>query len=97
MREAATAAQNYLLQGGSSDTRVLDIANQVWSDRPSHANASVSRVCTCNGATASCTDICLATQSPPQTFVTVRLTGVWTDTLNVASKPVAVELTTRVR
>jgi Flp pilus assembly protein TadG len=97
MREAATASQNYLLQGGNNDARMLDIANQVWSSRPSEASANVSRACLCNSAAIACTALCVATQSPPQTFVTIRLSGVWTDTLNIASKPVAVELTTRVR
>jgi hypothetical protein len=76
---------------------MLDIANQVWSSRPSEASANVSRACLCNSAAIACTALCVATQSPPQTFVTIRLSGVWTDTLNIASKPVAVELTTRVR
>jgi Flp pilus assembly protein TadG len=97
MREAATAGQNYLLQGGTNDARALDIANQVWSTRPAEASANITRACLCNSATASCTALCVATQSPPQAFVTIRLTGVWTDTLNIAAKPVAVELTTRVR
>ena len=97
MRQAATAAQNYLLQGGNNDTRMLEIADRVWSNRPSEASAGVTRTCLCNSVTASCTEVCVATQSPPQTFVTIRLTGVWTDTLNVAAKPVIMELTTRVR
>lgn len=97
MRQAATAGQNYLLQGGTSDSRMLAIASDVRSSRPSDASASVSRSCLCNGVPASCSNLCVATRSPPQTFVTIRLSGVWTDTLNMAEKPVAVELTTRVR
>ena len=98
MREAATAAQNYILRGGTSDAKALDIANTVWtSAKPSSPSAQVTRACTCAGASSSCTTLCATTQQPPQTFVTVRLTGTWTDTLHMASKPVAVELTTRVR
>lgn len=78
MRAGVSAAANYLIQGGSSDSTAQSLALSAWSSHPGDANVTVSRVCTCADTVVACTSLCTDTLKPPSAFVHIQATGTWT-------------------
>jgi Flp pilus assembly protein TadG len=67
---AANAGAFFYLQGGTSDSAAQSFALAAWPNRPDNASISIARLCTCAGATATCTSLC-SDNSVPHTQITI--------------------------
>ena len=81
---AAQAAVNagalYYLQGGTSDAAAQEFALAAWHSRPSSAEITVDRLCSCDGAAHECSTLC-DDLTVPHTQITVSATATLADSL----------------
>ncbi|MDE2383839.1 MAG: pilus assembly protein [Alphaproteobacteria bacterium] len=80
MRDAVEAAAKYYVQGGSSDSQALAIAQAAWSVVPKGGTMNVTRSCSCAGASVACgTGVICSDKSIPQVAVLVSAQSNWVD------------------
>ena len=70
MSGALQTAARYYPNGGSDDDAAKALGLAAWGTAPSGATLTVSRACTCSGASSSCTASC-GNGSAPQTLITL--------------------------
>lgn len=80
MRDSVEAAAKYYIQGGTTDSKALAIADAAWSDKPSDGTVSVTRTCICAGAAAGCSGLC-SSGSVPEIHLTIVATSTWSSPL----------------
>ena len=78
MRDSVEVAGKYFLQGGTSQTVALDIANAAWTDKPADGAVTLNQTCVCNGAAAGCSGVC-SDDSIPQTYWTIEASSKYVD------------------
>ena len=78
MRDSVEVAGKYFLQGGTSQTVALDIANAAWTDKPADGTVVLNKTCVCNGAAAGCSGVC-SDSSIPQTYWTIEASSKYVD------------------
>ena len=92
MRAAISAAAHYVVLGGRDDTTARSLALSAWQNAPTDAAVTVSRVCSCAGATVGCSTLCTGTSKPASIFVHVQATGTWTGPYTNDFMPVTLNL-----
>jgi Flp pilus assembly protein TadG len=101
MHDSVEAAAAYYLRGGSTDSVAQTIAENAWLHKPNDGVVTITRACSCNGAAASCTAICVGANPTPQLHITINETGTWTSPVPVidtwASTTLAQQEVVRVR
>ena len=74
METAARASIQYVLNGGTDMTAAENAGLAAWSNKPANATLVASEYCTCDGATAVCTQTCTDGDIPDK-YVSVTTTG----------------------
>ena len=97
MRAAVAAGENYLLQGGTSDTVTASIATDAWKYRPQSASVSVTKSCSCANAASACDALCAGTSSLPNMNFSIVVSSIWTDRFTSVSVPISIQASVRVR
>ena len=78
MRDGVEVAGKYFLQGGTSETVGLEIAEAAWTGKPDDGTVSLNKTCECGGVAASCSGVC-SDSSIPQTYWTIEASSYYTD------------------
>ena len=78
MRDAVEVAGKYFLQGGTSQTTGLAIANAAWTDKPADGQVALNETCTCAGAASGCGSVC-SDGSIPEKYWTIEASRVYKD------------------
>ena len=80
MRDTVEVAAKYYIQGGTSDSAALSIANAAWVNKPADGSVSVNRTCVCAGALVNCgAGVVCGDASVPQIHLTITSTSTWRD------------------
>ena len=58
MHDAVSAGARYVMSGGTNATAIQGVTMSAWTGHSASATASVSKYCTCAGATGACTSLC---------------------------------------
>jgi Flp pilus assembly protein TadG len=77
MHAAINASAHYYMGGGPDDPTAQSIGMSGWPNRPGDAAITISRACTCAGATSACQVVCAATQQAPEIRVSMTATDYW--------------------
>jgi len=77
MRSAVHAAANYVVQGGTDESTIQNIALSTWEHRPYNGAVTVQRYCTCGGVVVACAGLCTYTEKVPETFLDIDASGTW--------------------
>lgn len=78
MHAAVQAGVHYYMGGGSDDTAAQTVVQNAWPNMPSGGTVTISRACTCAGASTSCSTLCAATALAPEIQITVAAQSQWT-------------------
>jgi Flp pilus assembly protein TadG len=77
MHTGVQAGAKFLLQGGGAESDVEAVTLAGWAYKPGDADVNVTKACTCAGAAALCTGLCVATNKPTEVVYTISATGTW--------------------
>ena len=92
MRGGLQAAAGYVMQGGTEDAKITEIAKSTWSSAPEDAEISVARSCACGDAAVSCTAVCTTGSKIPASLVHLTASWTWTGPFTVGFLPTSTKL-----
>jgi Flp pilus assembly pilin Flp len=78
MRAAAKAGANYVMQGGTSETLIQNVAMSAWVQPPADASVTVNQVCFCGSVASQCNILCSSSGLPPSGYLRIVASGTWT-------------------
>jgi Flp pilus assembly pilin Flp len=77
MHAATNASAHYYMGGGGDDSTGRSIGLSGWPNKPSDAQMTITRACSCAGAASDCSTVCAATQQAPEIHITMTATTQW--------------------
>jgi len=75
LRSAVKSGANYVLQGGMDLAAAKSAVLTSWSNKPTDADVTVVRQCTCAGTVKTCSAVCTGDGSIPHMSVIITASG----------------------